>query len=126
VLQGGFNRMAVGLRERERLRDLFGRHVGEDVARQALESQDVELGGESREAAVLFVDVIGSTRYVDFDTTKAVYPTAPDKCHISHVVADTGSWDAVQHATGHARTQSDDKPHANRNRGHYSFRGRRV
>jgi adenylate cyclase len=61
VLQGGFNRMALGLSERERLRDLFGRHVGEDVARQALESQDVELGGETREAAVLFVDVIGST-----------------------------------------------------------------
>ena len=38
-------------------------------------------------------DVVGSTRYVDFDTTKAVYPTAPDKCHISHVVADTGSWE---------------------------------
>ena len=38
-------------------------------------------------------DIVGSTRYVDFDTTKAVYPTAPDKCHISHVVADTGSWE---------------------------------
>ena len=38
-------------------------------------------------------DLIGSTRYVDFDTTKAVYPTAPEKCHISHVVADTGSWE---------------------------------
>jgi type III restriction enzyme len=38
-------------------------------------------------------DVIGSTRYVDFDTTKAVYPTASDKCHVSHVVADTGSWE---------------------------------
>jgi type III restriction enzyme len=38
-------------------------------------------------------DVIGSTRYVDFDTTKAVYPTAPDRCHVSHVVADTGSWE---------------------------------
>ena len=62
VLQGGFNRMARGLEERERLRDLFGRHVGEDVARQALEREDVELGGETREAAVLFVDVIGSTR----------------------------------------------------------------
>jgi adenylate cyclase len=61
VLQAGFNRMARGLRERERLRDLFGRHVGEDVARTALESEDVELGGEVREAAVLFVDVIGST-----------------------------------------------------------------
>src|SRR4051794_11038613 len=61
VLQAGFNRMAHGLRERERLRDLFGRHVGEEVARQALERKDVALGGEMREAAVLFVDVIGST-----------------------------------------------------------------
>jgi adenylate cyclase len=61
VLQAGFNRMAHGLRERERLRDLFGRHVGEDVARHALEREDVELGGETRDAAVLFVDVIGST-----------------------------------------------------------------
>ena len=60
LLQAGFNRMAVGLRERERLRDLFGRHVGEDVARQALES-GVGLGGEVREAAVVFVDVVGST-----------------------------------------------------------------
>jgi type III restriction enzyme len=38
-------------------------------------------------------DVVGSTRYVDFDTTKAVYPTDAAKCHISHVVADTGSWE---------------------------------
>ena len=38
-------------------------------------------------------DVVGSTRYVDFDTTKAVYTTDPAKCHVSHVVADTGSWE---------------------------------
>ena len=38
-------------------------------------------------------DTVGSTRYVDFDTTKAVYRTNPAKCHISHVVADTGSWE---------------------------------
>ena len=60
LLQAGFNRMAAGLAERERLRDLFGRHVGEAVARQALDA-GVELGGEVREAAVLFVDVVGST-----------------------------------------------------------------
>jgi adenylate cyclase len=59
-LQAGVNRMVAGLREHERLRDLFGRHVGEDVARQALE-RGVELGGEAREAAVLFVDIVGST-----------------------------------------------------------------
>jgi adenylate cyclase len=60
LLQAGFNSMVAGLRERERLRDLFGRHVGEDVARRALEA-GVELGGEVREAAVLFVDAVGST-----------------------------------------------------------------
>ena len=36
-LQAGFNRMVSGLRERERLRDLFGRHVGQDVARRAID-----------------------------------------------------------------------------------------
>lgn len=38
-------------------------------------------------------DTLGSTRYVDFDTTRPVYTTDPGKCHISHVVADTGSWE---------------------------------
>jgi adenylate cyclase len=59
-LQAGFNRMVAGLRERERIQDLFGRHVGEDVARAALE-QEVELGGELREVSVLFTDIVGST-----------------------------------------------------------------
>ncbi len=27
---------------------------------------------------------------MDFDTTKQVYPTDPGKCHVSHVVADSG------------------------------------
>jgi adenylate cyclase len=60
LLQAGFNRMVTGLREHEELRDLFGRHVGQEVAREALD-RGVELGGEVREAAVMFVDVIGST-----------------------------------------------------------------
>lgn len=38
-------------------------------------------------------DTIGSTRYVDFDTTRPVYRTDPKKCQISHVVADTESWE---------------------------------
>ena len=60
LLQAGFNRMVDGLREREQLRDLFGRQVGDDVAREALE-RGIELGGEEREVAALFVDVVGST-----------------------------------------------------------------
>jgi len=38
-------------------------------------------------------DPIGSTRYVDFDTTRAVFATRDHKCHLSHVVADTDSWE---------------------------------
>jgi adenylate cyclase len=60
LLQAGFNRMAEGLRERERIRDLFGRQVGEEVARAAL-SQGVSLVGEEREIAAVFVDLTGFT-----------------------------------------------------------------
>jgi adenylate cyclase len=60
LLEAGFNRMASGLAERERLRDVFGRHVGRDVASAALDGE-LRLGGEVREVAVLFVDVVGST-----------------------------------------------------------------
>ena len=60
-LQSGFNRMAEGLRERERIRDMFGRHVGHEVAEAALR-RNPELGGEERTVAVLFIDIIGSTR----------------------------------------------------------------
>ncbi|ADG97118.1 adenylate/guanylate cyclase with integral membrane sensor [Segniliparus rotundus DSM 44985] len=59
-LQGGFNVMARGLQEREEIREIFGRHVGKDVARAAL-AQAPELGGEDRDIAVLFVDIMGST-----------------------------------------------------------------
>ncbi|MEH3034624.1 MAG: adenylate/guanylate cyclase domain-containing protein [Aeromicrobium erythreum] len=61
VLQSGFNEMARGLREREQIRDLFGRHVGRDVAEAALGS--VELGGETRPVSVLMIDLVGSTTY---------------------------------------------------------------
>jgi type III restriction enzyme len=38
-------------------------------------------------------DVVGSTRSVDFDTIRPVWSTRADKCHVSHVVADTGAWE---------------------------------
>ncbi|MEW2018307.1 adenylate/guanylate cyclase domain-containing protein [Rhodococcus sp. NPDC076796] len=59
-LQSGFNRMADGVRDREKIRDLFGRHVGHEVAEKALQS-DSELGGQERDIAVFFIDLVGST-----------------------------------------------------------------
>ena len=62
-LQRGFNSMVAGLREREQVRDLFGRHVGREVA-AAAEQRRPRLGGEERHVAVIFVDIIGSTQLV--------------------------------------------------------------
>ena len=61
LLQAGFNDMVADLRERQELRNLFGRYVGEDVARRAIET-GTELGGQERYVGVLFVDIVGSTR----------------------------------------------------------------
>jgi len=65
ALQSGFNQMVVGLREREKLRDLFGKHVGHEVAAAAVDATtgEVKLGGETRVASVLFVDLVSSTAY---------------------------------------------------------------
>jgi type III restriction enzyme len=50
--------------------------------------------GEKRLQPILQpYDTLGSTRYVDFDTIRPTYATRADKCHVSHVVADTGSWE---------------------------------
>jgi adenylate cyclase len=60
LVQSGLNRMVHGLREREHIRDLFGRHVGQDVATAAL-ARTAKLGGETCDVSVLFVDLVGST-----------------------------------------------------------------
>ncbi|UGT59101.1 adenylate/guanylate cyclase domain-containing protein [Nocardia asteroides] len=60
LLQVGFNRMMEEAAKRRQLQELFGRHVGEEVAQRALD-YGTELGGETRFVAVLFVDMVGST-----------------------------------------------------------------
>jgi class 3 adenylate cyclase/ABC-type glycerol-3-phosphate transport system substrate-binding protein len=50
------NQMVVGLREREQIREMFGRYVGSGVS-SVLLSGRVELGGEERVVTVLFSDV---------------------------------------------------------------------
>jgi adenylate cyclase len=63
-LQTGFNRMVAGLAERDRLHDLFGRYVGADVARRAIEER-AALSGDVVEAAVLYIDLVGSTQLAE-------------------------------------------------------------
>jgi adenylate cyclase len=56
LLQAGFNRMVGELRERERLREVFGTYVDEAVAEHILE-EGVSLDGEEIDVTLLFLDV---------------------------------------------------------------------
>ncbi len=58
-LEHSVNELAANLRERERMRDVFGRHVGAQVADRAL-TGGMDLTGDVRVVSALFVDVTGS------------------------------------------------------------------
>ena len=61
-LTGQFNNMIEGLRERERIRETFGRYVDETVAATILRREgEGVLSGEMREATILFTDIAGFT-----------------------------------------------------------------
>lgn len=60
ALVGDFNQMVVELRDKERLRRVFGLHVGEKVAQQIL-ARDPALGGTEQIVTLLFLDLRGFT-----------------------------------------------------------------
>lgn len=59
-LASAFNAMAIGLEERDKVRDLLGKSVSPEVARELMRS-DIELGGETRNVTILFSDLRGFT-----------------------------------------------------------------
>ena len=59
-LTEGFNHMVGELRQREFVREMFGRMVSEDVS-EAVLSGNLAIGGEARHVSVLFTDVRGFT-----------------------------------------------------------------
>ena len=67
ALTGQFNRMVEGLREREQIRETFGRYVDESVASTILRRQgDGALSGETGEATILFTDIAGFTTIAEY------------------------------------------------------------
>ncbi|HET8619784.1 MAG TPA: adenylate/guanylate cyclase domain-containing protein [Acidimicrobiales bacterium] len=76
-VQSGFNQMVDGLRERRQIRDLFGRHVGHQVATQALE-RGTGLRGEQADASIVFVDLVGSTAMAEVLAPDEVVGTLND------------------------------------------------
>ncbi|HJZ70137.1 MAG TPA: adenylate/guanylate cyclase domain-containing protein, partial [Vicinamibacterales bacterium] len=65
-LTRAFNAMVDGLRQREVIRNAFGRYVSPEVAKALLESPDgLALGGRKREITVLMSDLRGYTRFAE-------------------------------------------------------------
>ena len=68
----------------------FAHHAADRIYKAIVASTD---GTAALKPILSPYDTIGSTRYIDFDTIRPVFAMREDKCHISHVVADTDSWE---------------------------------
>ncbi|HUX75530.1 MAG TPA: FtsX-like permease family protein [Anaerolineae bacterium] len=71
LLANAYNQMVVGLREREWLRDMFGRFVSHEVA-EAIRTRKVRLEGENRVVSVLFCDIRDFTARSERSTPEEV------------------------------------------------------
>jgi adenylate cyclase len=71
LVQAGFNRMANELRERQRVREIFGAYVDQSVAEHILE-EGVSLEGEEIDVTALFLDVRGFTSLAESTPAKDV------------------------------------------------------
>lgn len=61
-LKVSFNTMVEGLKERDLIRDTFGRYMDQDVAKKLIKQPEASrLGGEKRKVAILMSDIRGFT-----------------------------------------------------------------
>jgi class 3 adenylate cyclase len=70
ALAASFNRMQVGLAERQRLQAAFGTYIDPALATRLLEQGDDVFTGERREVTVMFVDVRDFTPFAEANTAE--------------------------------------------------------
>lgn len=87
-----FNQMIDGLKERERIRGLFGKYVPESIAQKILEDEG-GLKPQSAEATVLFVDLAGFTALSETLEPEAIVSVLND--YFSAVVRVIESYDGL-------------------------------
>jgi class 3 adenylate cyclase len=88
VLTHAFNEMVEGLRQRDFIRNAFGRYVSPEVAKTLLESPDgLRLGGHKREITVLMSDLRGYTRFAEHGDPAGVMEVLNDYLgHMAEIV----------------------------------------
>ncbi|MBU2572562.1 MAG: adenylate/guanylate cyclase domain-containing protein [Elusimicrobia bacterium] len=85
-LKNSFNRLTDQLKEREYLRETFGKYVSIEIARQLLKTGKINLGGENISATVMFCDIrnftalaerLSAGELIDFLNNYFAYVTPP-------------------------------------------------
>jgi adenylate cyclase len=71
LLQAGFNEMAGGLRDRERIREAFGTYLDREVAEHILAS-GTSLEGEEVEVTAMFIDICDFTGFAERASAREV------------------------------------------------------
>ncbi|MFN2524845.1 MAG: adenylate/guanylate cyclase domain-containing protein, partial [Actinomycetota bacterium] len=74
LLQAGFNRMAAGLQERERLRSIFGTYLDPEIADHILRTGP-SLAGEEVEVTIMFLDIRDFTGFAERAPAQEVVAT---------------------------------------------------
>ena len=64
AVTAGFNRMVAGLRDRELIRETFGRYVSPEVRDEILSGR-IALAGDQHEVSILFADLRGFSTWVE-------------------------------------------------------------
>jgi len=72
ALTESFNHMVTGLREKERIRDTFGKYVDPRIVAGLLENQLAFSGGEKKTMSVFFSDLVGFTQMCESLTPDGV------------------------------------------------------
>ena len=113
VLAHSFNQMIEGLRERDKIRDTFGRYMTQQVS-DAILKGDVKLGGETRELTMLMSDIRGFTTLSETMTPESLvaflnrYFTEMIECVMAHDgVVDKFMGDAILVVYGAPVTDPD-------------------
>src|SRR5205807_2016738 len=98
-LTRAFNEMVEGLRQRDFIRNAFGRYVSPEVARTLLESPDgLRLGGHKREITVLMSDLRGYTRFAEHGDPAGVMEVLNEYLGRMAVVGNIGSEQRAKYA----------------------------
>lgn len=117
-LAHAFDRMTQGLKERDKVKNLFAKFHGSKVADDLLEN-DIEVGGQNRQVTVFFSDIRDFTKFSEAHTPEEVVEMLNEYLEVMvtiinshHGVVDKFIGDAIMAVWGAPKGTDKDTVHA--------------